>query len=123
MRNGKGKTSHSKSDSYHGGKKKDMSKVKCFDCHELGHFATNYPLKKSKKNSLGGMASEALTSQFELEFTLITCMVSSMMDSVWYLEDKALFTDLEEKDLQMHIDMGDDERYSSTRLSMVRLSP
>ena len=29
---GKVKISHSKSDSYHGGKKKDMMKVKCFLC-------------------------------------------------------------------------------------------
>ena len=74
----KGKISHSKSDSYHGGKKKDMTKVKCFHCHKMGHFATNCPLKKSS----GGVAGEALASQFEFDFSLITCMVSSMMGSV-----------------------------------------
>ena len=58
-RKGKGKISHSKSDSYHGGKKKDMTKVKFFHCHNMGHFATNCPLKKSKEKSLGGVASEA----------------------------------------------------------------
>lgn len=86
---GKGKASHSKSDSCHGGKKKDMSKVKCFHCHELGHFATDYPLKKSNKKSSGGAADKALASQFELDFTLIACMVSSMMGSVWYLDSGA----------------------------------
>ena len=69
---GKGKASHSKSDSYHGGKMKYMTKVKCFHCHELGHFSTNCPLKKSKKKSLGGAAGEALAFQFELDFSLIT---------------------------------------------------
>ena len=48
-------------------------------------------------------------------------MVSSALGSVWYLdsgtsfhmtEDKELFSDLEEKDLKMHIEMGDDGRYS-----------
>jgi len=53
-RKGKGKISHSKSYSYHGGKKKDMKKVKCFHCHKMGHFATNCPLKKSKEKSSGG---------------------------------------------------------------------
>jgi len=105
---GKGKDSHSKSDSYHGGKKKDMMKVKCFHYHELGHFATNCPLKKSKKKSSGGAVSEALASQFYLEFSLIACIVSSMMRSVWYLDsgasfhmtgDEEVFSDLEEKDL------------------------
>jgi len=127
---GKGKDSHSKSDSYHGGKKKDMTKVKCFHCHDLGHFAINCPLKKFKKKSTGGATGEDLASQFESNICLIACMVSSMMGSVWYLDsgasfhmtgDKELFNDLEEKDLQMHIEMGDDENYSITELGMITL--
>jgi len=64
-----------------------------------------------------------LASQFELEFTLISCMVSTVMGSMWYLDsgasfhttgNKYFFSDLEEKYLQMHIDMGDDGRYSAT---------
>jgi len=82
VRKGKGKISRSKSDSYHGCKKKDMMKVKCFHCHKMGHFATKFPLKKSKKKSSGGATSEALASQFELNFSLIACMVYSMMGSV-----------------------------------------
>jgi len=102
------KDSHSKLDSYNGGKKKDTMKVKCFHYHELDHFATSFPLNKSKKKSLGGATGEALASQFELVFSLIECMVSSMMGSVWYLDseasfhmngDKELFSDLKEKDL------------------------
>jgi len=76
---GKGKSSHSKLDSYHGGKKKYMMKVKRFHCHELGHFSTNCSPKKSKKKSLGA-ASEALASQFKLEFSLIACIVSSIWE-------------------------------------------
>ena len=50
-------------------------------------------------------------------FSFIACMVSSALGSVWYLDsgasfhmtgDEELFSDLEEKDLQMHIKMGDD---------------
>ena len=90
-----------------------MTKVKCFHCHELGHFAINFLLKKSKKKSSGGVMGEALASQFKLEFSLIACRVSSMMGSVWYLDHGAPFhmtdvSDLEEKDIPMHIEMGDD---------------
>eukprot|EP00253_Pinus_taeda_P024352 PITA_24352 len=118
-RKGKGKASHSKSNSSHGGKKGDMCKVRCFNFHEMGHYATNFPSKKSKKGSSKGSEGEALASQFEMDFTLIACMVSSMMGCVWYLDsgasfhmtgDKNLFSTLEEKDLKMHIEMGDNGR-------------
>lgn len=104
----KRKSSHSKSDSCQGGKKKDMSKVKCFHYHELGHFSTKYLLKKVSKKPSRGKIGEALASQFELDFTLIAYMVSSVMGSVWYLDNgasfhvagnKDLFSNLEEKDL------------------------
>jgi len=48
-------------------------------------------------------------------------MVFSMMGSVWYLDsgasfhmigDKELFSELEEKYLKVHIEMGDDGKYS-----------
>jgi hypothetical protein len=62
VKKGKGKASHSRSNSYHGGKKNYMTKVKFFHCHELSHFATICPLNKSVKNSSGRVASEALSS-------------------------------------------------------------
>ena len=102
----KGKKFHSKSGSK--GKKQDMSKVKCFRCHEHGNFSTNCPQKKKKNKVARYVADEALASQFELEFSLIACMVSSALGLVWYLDscasfhmtgDKEIFSDLEEKDL------------------------
>jgi hypothetical protein len=125
-RKGKGKKFHSKSKSKD--KKLDLSKVKCFYCHEHGHLTTNFPQKKKNKKVVGAAAGEALPSQFELDFSLIACIASSALGSVWYLDsgtsfhmtgDKELFSDLEEKDLKMHIKMGDDGRYSATRIGNI----
>ena len=57
----------------------------------MGHYATNFPSKKSKKGSSKGSEGEALASQFKMDFTLIACMVSSMMGCDWYLDNGASF--------------------------------
>ena len=82
-RKGKGKKFHSKSESK--GKKLDLSKVKFFHYHKHGNLATNCSQKKKKKKDIGVVASVALPSQFELDFSLIACMASSALSSVWYL--------------------------------------
>ena len=96
-RKGKGKKFHSKSKSK--GKKPDLSKVKCFHCHEHGHYATNCPQKKKNKKVVGASVGEALASQFELEFSLIACMVSSALGSVWYLDSGASFHTMGDKEI------------------------
>ena len=88
---GKGKESHSKLESGKVGKKRYLSKVKCFNCHEHGHYAKKFPQKNNNKKASGGAASEALDSQFVLYFTLIACMASSVMGSMWYLDSGASF--------------------------------
>ena len=84
--------------------------------------------KKKNKKVVGATVGEALASQFELDFSLIACLVSSAMGLVWYLDsgasfhmtgDKELFSDLEEKDLQIHRKMGDDGRYSVTTIGTI----
>ena len=55
-------------------------------------------------------------------------MVFNALGSVWYLDsgasfhmtgDKELFSDLEEKYLQIHIEMGEDRWYSATGISTI----
>jgi hypothetical protein len=125
-RKGKGKKFQSKSESKF--KKLDLSKVKCFHCRKHGHLATNCPQKKKNTKVVESATGEALVSQFELDFALIACMDSSASGSMWYLDsgasfhmmgDKESFIDLEEKDLRMHIEMGDDGRYSATSIGTI----
>ena len=77
---------------------------------------------------VGSATGEDLVSQFELDFALIACMALSASGSVWYLDsgasfhmtgDKESFSDLEEKDLRMHIEMGDDGKYSATGIGTI----
>jgi hypothetical protein len=125
-RRGKGKKFHSKSEPKV--KKLDLSKVKCFHCHEHGHLATNCPQKRKNKKVVGVATGEALASQFELDFSLIACMASSASGSTWYLDsgasfhmtrDRESFSDLKEKDLRMHIEMGENARYSVTGIGTI----
>ena len=94
----------------------------------MGIIPKKNPQKKKNKKDIGSVAGEDLASHFELEFSLISCMVSSAMGSVWYFDsgasfhmtgDKELLRSLEEKDLQMHIEMGDDGTYSAARIGTV----
>ena len=102
--------------------------MKYFHCHEHGHFATNCPKNKKNKKATRAATGEALALQFKLDFSFISCLVSSAMGSVWYLDsgasfhmtgEKEFFSDLEEKDLQMHIEMGDDGRYSASDIGTI----
>ena len=49
---GKGNKSQTKPESSQGSKKKDMSKIKCFNCCEFGHYATKSPHIKVEKEEL-----------------------------------------------------------------------
>ena len=61
---GEGKIFHSKSKSKDG-KKWNISRVKCFQCHDHGHYATKCPQKKKNKKAIGFAAGETLALQFE----------------------------------------------------------
>ena len=73
--------------------------MKCFHHHEYGHIATNCPHKKKNKMADGAAAGEVLASKFEMDFSLIACMVSSSFGSGWYLDNGASFHMMEDKKL------------------------
>ena len=108
--------------------KKELSKIIYFHCHEHGNYATNCPQKKASKKEPAVAAGEALASQFELDFTLISCMAITTIGYMWYLDrgalfhmtgNRDLFSDLEEKDLQHNIEFVDDGRYNATDIGTI----
>lgn len=58
----KGKKYQAKPTSSQGGKKKDLSKIKFFNCHEFRHYGTKCPHKKSSNKNSGGETGESLAS-------------------------------------------------------------
>eukprot|EP00253_Pinus_taeda_P013713 PITA_13713 len=99
-----------------------------YELSSVGITTVDDDMKKSKKGSSEGSEGGPLASQFDMDYTLITCMVSSMMGCGWFLDskasfhmtgDKSLFSTLEEKDLKMCIEMDDDERYSVSGVGTV----
>ena len=50
VKKGKEKGSLSESSSSNDGKKVDKSKVRCFRCHELGHYATNCQRRNPRRD-------------------------------------------------------------------------
>ena len=100
VKKSKGKKSQGEDDKIY------LSNIRCFDCHEHGHYALNCPQKKeSKMEPAVATTNEVLASQFKLDFTLIACMTITVMGCMWYLDSSAsfdmmgnkyIFSDLEE---------------------------
>ena len=59
---GKGNKSQTKPKSNQGGKEKYLSKIKCFNCHEFGHYAMKCPHENTSMKNLGGEKGESLAS-------------------------------------------------------------
>jgi hypothetical protein len=96
------------------GKKKDLSKIKCFTCHKSGHYASQCLEKKKGRGKSQQVATSAETQldefvvKFERDFSLVSFLsTNTVTRSVWYLDNGAsrhmteaweLFNSLMEKD-------------------------
>jgi hypothetical protein len=111
--------------------KKDLSNVKCFRCHQKGHYA-NQCLEKKKKGKAKQQKIgcreckyysrvDELASQLETTFSMVSCLSSNTVSSVgWYVDsgasrhmtyDRKLFNKLQEQEGGMSVELGDDATY------------
>lgn len=100
-----------------------LAREKCFPCHQFRHYATKCPNQKKGSNKEHVETSteiDEFNSYFNKDFSLISCMKSSVTNNVWYIDSRAsfhmignkiYFTQMIEKDMQFHIKMQDDGRY------------
>jgi hypothetical protein len=125
-RKGKGKTKKNTSGeaTSQDGKKKDMSKVKCFACHKFGHYAGQCPNKKKGKNKAQVAASadtqvSEFATKFEKEFSLVSCLSGTIAKGAWFMDSGAsrhmtgsrdLFTSISEEDSELHVELGNNAR-------------
>jgi hypothetical protein len=128
--NGKGKSSNKKGNNDEGssppGKKKDLSKIKCFLCHKNGHYVSQCSEKKKGKGKTGKTTStktqvDDFATKFEKFYSLVSFLsTSTSMRSAWLLDIGAshhitkaheLFSILMERDSYLHVQLGDDSKY------------
>jgi hypothetical protein len=101
------------------GKKRDMSKVKCFACNNMGHYVGQCP--NGKKRSCGTTATtdeEEFATQFERECVFLICCTSvETTPNIWYIDSGASshmtgvrehFIDLKDPKVNMDIALRDD---------------
>jgi hypothetical protein len=129
-RKGKGKSSSKKGNSDGGssqpGKKKNLSKIKCFSCYKNGHYASQCPEKKGNEKTQTTTSAETqldeFATKFEKDYSMVSCLsTSTTMRSSWFLDSGAsrhmteaheLFSSPTESDADLHVQLGDDARYA-----------
>lgn len=98
----------------------DMSKVKCWACQKMGHYATMCLERKNKgkKSTTTSTEVQQFSSQFDQNFAFINSTSSRITTSVvWYIDNGAsrhitgvreLFSELAKRALDIEIVLGDD---------------
>ena len=78
---------------------KDLSKVRCYCCNQLGHLDSQCPEKNKKKRkeqegpgTISTTTMEEFSSKFDMEFSLVTLRVS-IVASVGFVRDNIWIVD------------------------------
>lgn len=96
-----------------------MSKVKCYTCHKMGHYAGQCPHMR-KKHVAAFPEVDDFISQFDGQFCLSTCLASnSTVARTWYIDSGATcymsgvrehFSDLIVTGVDLYIEFGNESK-------------
>ena len=80
-------------------------------------------MKKKTNTQMAGSAEvDEFSRNFDEEFCLIACTISTTRSSIWYVDSgasshmtgqKRFFRDLQEGGIGIHVELGDDARYQA----------
>jgi hypothetical protein len=114
-----------------------LSKIKCFDCHKCGHYASRCPEEKKGKGKEQQMqvAASAKTqmnefvAEFEKDFLLVSFLFTNMiLRNAWYVDNGAsqhmtlaqqLFSSLKKQDSRVQVELGKDAKYPVARVGTI----
>lgn len=100
---------------------KDISKVRCFSCHNIGHYAFQCPNKKEKKKGVVASTEvDEFSTKFDIEFALmVSIAISVTSSSLWFVDSGASchmtgvrehFMSLAERDIDLEVVLGDNSK-------------
>jgi len=115
-------------------RKKDLSKCKCFICHKSGLYALQCSEKKGKEKShqittLTEVCLDEFAMKFE-DFSFFSYLSTTAITmGAWYLNSGAshhmtnawwLFSNLTERDSNLHVKLGNDAKYAVTGVATIK---
>jgi hypothetical protein len=74
--------------------KKDLSKIKCFDCHDYGHYASQCPHRKGRgrRQHASTIEVDEVADRFQREILLVSALLGTISSrGTWLVDSKASF--------------------------------